>query len=93
MVKVFKWKSDKLKLNMKISNTKMKITNQERVEERVEGEDGDQEREGVVGLGQLKSNIVNQIKMNDLQDEEEDNELEGEDENEVEGEDGDQERE
>eukprot|EP00972_Heterocapsa_arctica_P063460 9364079-Heterocapsa_arctica.AAC.1 len=34
-----------MKLKMKIS--KMKITDQERVEERLEGEDGDQEREAV----------------------------------------------
>eukprot|EP00972_Heterocapsa_arctica_P110988 16341565-Heterocapsa_arctica.AAC.1 len=30
MMKVFKWKSDEMKLKMKISKMKMKITNQER---------------------------------------------------------------
>ena len=39
-----KWKSDRMKLKMKISKM---ITNQEEVEERGRGEDGDQEREGV----------------------------------------------
>eukprot|EP00972_Heterocapsa_arctica_P005699 841351-Heterocapsa_arctica.AAC.1 len=44
---ISKWKSDKMKVKMKISKMKRMITNQEEVEERVEGEDGDQEREGV----------------------------------------------
>eukprot|EP00972_Heterocapsa_arctica_P111238 16377516-Heterocapsa_arctica.AAC.1 len=36
-----------VKLKMKVTKINMKITNREEVEERVEGEDGDQERDGV----------------------------------------------